>query len=377
MSQRPPGPPRAGAGDSVRDLSGPGDSGRDLPGTGDSVRDLFEPDAASADAGSGGGSGLVLAAGTICWRTGDGGLEVLLVESARWGDWSWPKGKLEAGESLPECAVREVAEETGTRVVLGVPLPGVTYVLPDGRAKTVRYWAARVRETGRRTAPDDEIAAVEWLSVAEARERLTRPGDLAPLAELVTLHELGQLDTRPLLVVRHAKARSRSKWPGAEADRPLTATGRRQARSLAGLLACWAPERVLCSPWARCMQTLEPYLGRPDAGPPGARAPEVVPLLSEDGLEHDPERVGTAVADLLHEPGGAMLCTHRRVLEAVVQALARAGGEEVRRQLPDGDPWLSPAEVLLVHVQLHAGSDGEQRVLVRMHSVERYRGESS
>ncbi|HET9658266.1 MAG TPA: NUDIX domain-containing protein, partial [Kineosporiaceae bacterium] len=80
---------------------------------------------------------MVRAAGVICWRparerrrdrgsTGTDGthrpdpdLEVLLVHRPRYDDWSWPKGKLEPGESLPECAVRETAEETGARVVLG------------------------------------------------------------------------------------------------------------------------------------------------------------------------------------------------------------------------------------------------------------------
>jgi 8-oxo-(d)GTP phosphatase len=351
VSPRPPGPDRAPSGD-------------------DPVGHLFdEPGNAEKD-------GPVLAAGAICWRPGsDGGLELLMVRSARWGDWSWPKGKLDPGESLPEGAVREVSEETGIRPELGVPLPMVSYVLPDGRDKTVRYWAARVRDGRVRTAPDEEIADVEWLPVPAALERLTRPGDRAPVDELLGLAEQGRLDTRPLLVLRHAKARSRARWPGDEADRPLTASGRRQAGRVAGLLDCWDPERLLCSPWARCMQTLQPYLER--TGPASRRSaaePEVVPLLSEQGLRNDPARIAETVTELLNSRLSTLLCTHRPVLEAVVEALAPACDSSARDLLPDGDPWLSPAEFLVAHVSrhLHAG-----QVTPRIHSVERYRGEST
>jgi 8-oxo-(d)GTP phosphatase len=320
----------------------------------------------------------VLAAGAICWRpTGlpAVGLELLLVRSTRWGEWSWPKGKLDPGETLPGCAVREVAEETGVRLELGVPLPSVSYVLPDGRDKTVSYWAGRVRETGPRTALDDEISDVEWLPVEAALERLSRPGDLAPVLALLELAERGRLDTRPLLVVRHAKARSRARWPGAEADRPLTAIGRRQAQGLAGLLSCWRPERLLCSPWARCMLTLRPYLDqlqqRDQAGI-GHLEPEVLPLLSEQGLIDDPDRIGSTLAELLDGRRSALLCTHRPVLEHVIAALAAAGDEEVRGRLPAQDPWLAPAEVLVAHVR----NDPSPSATDRLHTVEQFRGES-
>jgi len=296
------------------------------------------------------------------------------VRSARWGDWSWPKGKLKPGETLPECAVREVSEETGVRPELGVPLPAVSYVLPDGRPKTVHYWAARVHSTGPASATADEIAEVVWLPVAAALERLTRPSDLAPVQALLRRAERGRLDTRPLLVLRHAKARGRAHWPGEEADRPLTASGRRQARSVTDLLACWDPERLLCSPWARCRQTLEPYLEHRETLPMTNRNPvEIVPLLSEHGLHDDPARVGRAVRELLAGRSGALLCTHRPVLAVVIEALAPFTDATVRHRLPSDDPWLAPAEVLIAHVSDHRRKHG---VIQRIHSVERYRGES-
>src|SRR5918998_4427047 len=46
--------------------------------------------------------------------TGDDG-RVLLVHRPRYDDWTLPKGKLDAGESFEDAALREVEEETGLR----------------------------------------------------------------------------------------------------------------------------------------------------------------------------------------------------------------------------------------------------------------------
>lgn len=290
--------------------------------------------------------GTVLAAGAIVWRRSPvGELEVLLVHSARWDEWSWPKGKANRGESLVAAAVREVREETGVEVELGVPLAPVSYLMPDGRPKSVAYWVARPRHTGDRTAAPTEIDGAQWLPVEAALDRL-RPSGRVPGRALLQLAADQALDTTPLLVVRHAKARSRAHWGGGEADRPLTGTGERQAAALAGLLTAWHPPRLLSSPWKRCLDTLQPYLESTLNG----TEPEILPLLSEDGLKHDPGRVDALVADLVSAGGNTLVCTHRPVLAAVVGSLARLTPVAVRDRLPHRDPWLSPGEVLVAHV---------------------------
>jgi len=62
-------------------------------------------------------------AGILLHRQGDGGTEVLLVHPGGpfWarkdlGAWSIPKGELDEGEDPRACALREFAEETGTRL---------------------------------------------------------------------------------------------------------------------------------------------------------------------------------------------------------------------------------------------------------------------
>jgi 8-oxo-dGTP diphosphatase len=295
----------------------------------------------------------VLAAGAVVWREGrDGRTEVLLVHRPRYDDWSWPKGKAQRGEPLAECAVREVGEETGTAVVLGRPLPATTYRLPDGRTKLVRYWAARPAPSAgsRGQETDAEVDRTEWLEGASALGRLTRPGDRAPLERLLALAAEGTLDTVPVVVARHGTARPRDSWSRAEGDRPLVAAGRRQSLALASLLRCWRPERVLSSPWRRCLDTVRPYLAASSGTTMRTKAG-----LSESGHRRHPEKAARHTERLLRRGRPALLCTHRPVLPAVLRALAAAATPEVRSGLPVADPWLAPGEALVAHVARSAG----------------------
>ena len=74
----------------------------------------------------------IYAAGAVCWREDSGKLLVALVNRARYDDWSWPKGKVDPGETLLETAVREIAEETVRPAFLKESVIGsLQRVLPD------------------------------------------------------------------------------------------------------------------------------------------------------------------------------------------------------------------------------------------------------
>ena len=128
----------------------------------------------------------LLAAGTVCWRRvtlpgGDEEIMVLLVHRTKQRDVSFPKGKLDRGESMPQAAVRETLEETGLAVALGANLGTIHYTLPSGGEKTVQYWAAEATEESvqaSRFVPNKEIAALEWLSPSKSLGYLSYPVDV-------------------------------------------------------------------------------------------------------------------------------------------------------------------------------------------------------
>lgn len=121
----------------------------------------------------------VRAAGGVVWRAvGDDEsfAEIVVVHRPAYDDWTFPKGKLDRGESFEDAALREVVEETGLACELGAELPSVEYLDGRGRSKIVRYWAMTVR-TGD-FAPNDEVDALEWLAPAEVAARLTYGHDV-------------------------------------------------------------------------------------------------------------------------------------------------------------------------------------------------------
>lgn len=123
----------------------------------------------------------IVACGALVRRHIDGTSEVLVVHRPRYDDWSFPKGKLDAGETIEECAIREVMEETGFDVILGERLDDVHYVDRKGRLKVVHYWRATV--AGGSFVANDEVDEVRWLDVATAASLLTYDRDQSLLAQ--------------------------------------------------------------------------------------------------------------------------------------------------------------------------------------------------
>jgi len=117
----------------------------------------------------------VRASGGLVVRGNDAGLEVLLVHRPRYDDWSLPKGKLDAGESWEQAALREVREETGLRCELGEELESAGYRDRKGRSKLVRYWLMSPLEG--RFEPNDEVDEVCWLNPRDAIAALSYEHD--------------------------------------------------------------------------------------------------------------------------------------------------------------------------------------------------------
>ena len=276
-------------------------------------------------------SKLIKAAGAVAWRPGqDGEPEVLLVHRKKYDDWSLPKGKTEPGESLPVTAVREVLEEGGARLALGRRLGSVRYQV-SGRPKRVHYWAASVVGVDDEAVPNAEVDQVSWLSAARAREHVSYARDVGLVDEFARL----PAGTVPLIMLRHAKALSKSDWQGDDPARPLDDSGHADAVALAGLLACFAPAaRVVSSPALRCLQTVRPY-----AELTGGTV-QVAPALHIESSGTDGGgSAARLIADLIAAGTPTVVCGHRENLpELLAAALAAAGSAGLRGDDPPDDP---------------------------------------
>jgi 8-oxo-dGTP pyrophosphatase MutT (NUDIX family)/phosphohistidine phosphatase SixA len=256
----------------------------------------------------------VRAAGAVLWRAAPDGPRIALVHRPRYDDWAFPKGKLDPGESMPFAAVREVAEETGERARLGAQLGDVRYPVPEGR-KVVRYWAAQAR--GGRFIPNSETDQLVWASVDQAADRLSYRHDLEVLRRFV---DIG-VPTSTVLLVRHAKAGSRNRWHGADALRPLSENGRRQAAALAPFLKLFGPDRLTSASPLRCRQTLAPLAERMGQAPIADE-----PLFGEDAYWNDPAAGRERLLALAAEPGVTVLSSQGGVIPDVVGLMAKAAG---------------------------------------------------
>ena len=125
-----------------------------------------------------------------------------------------------------------------------------------------------------------------------------------------------------LILVRHARAGKRGQWGGDDRLRPLDERGRRQAEGLAAALAEYEVERILSSPYARCVQTVEPL-----ASARLVELEERAELAEGASLEE-----GLSLVSEL-EATNAVLCTHGDVIEALLGDEMKKG--EIRLVVPE------------------------------------------
>ena len=288
----------------------------------------------------------IFAAGAVCWREVGKDLMVAIIHRGRYQDWSFPKGKVDSGETLAEAAVREIKEETGLKVKLGVPLSTVSYPIDKGKTKVVHYWAAKVTDkalANSKFKPDEEVSEVVWMKADQAFAKLSYKHDRELLQEVIDLRKNGMLKTKPLIIIRHAHATPRSDYVGEDGKRPLLPEGKKQAKELVRLLSAYGPKRVFTSPWRRCKDTITPYAK--------AHRYKIIDRgeLSEMGNAKGPARTAKVAKRLFADARSSILCTHRPTLPTITQVLASYAEPKLAKLILEAKA-LKPGDFIVLHL---------------------------
>lgn len=268
---------------------------------------------------------VIQAAGGVLWSMAGDERQFAVVHRPRYDDWSLPKGKSKPREHLVQTAFREVIEETGITPIVGQRLQSQQYPVPEGD-KVVEWWA--MRATDGEFAPGDEVDELRWLPVDQALKLLTYDRDRA------LLHDIGEMPTATVLLIRHAKAGDRYRWTDDDRLRPIDSAGRKQAGRIAEIVPCWHPDRVASADLLRCMQTVAPLaeaLGMPI---------ETEPTMSEDAYATDPDAGVARIRELAALGGTSAISSQGGAIPGMIADLADADGLDLP-ELPakKGSMW--------------------------------------
>lgn len=110
------------------------------------------------------------AAGGVVFRERESAVEIQMIED-RFGKMTLAKGRMEAGETVEQTALREIEEETGLAGEIVAPIAVVRYDYHSAEKghidKEVHYFLVKAAE-GKLKAQVEEIAGVAWYAPLEA-----------------------------------------------------------------------------------------------------------------------------------------------------------------------------------------------------------------
>ena len=277
-------------------------------------------------------SATILAAGAVLWRKGEKKkIEVLIIHRPKYDDWTFPKGKAEIGESLIACAYREVLEETNIETAFGPYLGEVEYLTNDGKKK-VSFWSAKVVKE-KDFKPNTEVDQLKWVEVTKVKELLTLDTERKILEQFLRIEP----DTKPLVLLRHAKAVTRDEWQGEDDDRPLDSYGQNQAKRLLAMYQVFNLEQIHSSDAVRCYDTVV-------AIAKGLSIKlEVTGKLSESTFKKDKEKAFDYAKDLMKLNESVLLCSHNPILPKMLNKLTK------KSEVDADEGKLLPADGWVIH----------------------------
>ena len=274
----------------------------------------------------------ILAAGAVLWRKSKKKkIEVLIIHRPKYDDWTFPKGKAEVGEPLIACAYREVLEETNIETAFGPYLGEVEYLTNDGKKK-VSFWSAKVIKE-KEFNSNAEVDQLKWVEVTKVKELLTLDTDRKILEQFLRIEP----DTKPLVLLRHAKAVTRDEWQGEDDDRPLDSYGQNQAKRLLAMYQVFNLEQIHSSDAVRCYDTVV-------AIAKGLSIKlEVTGKLSESTFKKDKEKAFDYAKDLMKLNESVLLCSHNPILPKMLNKLTK------KSEVNADEGKLLPADGWVIH----------------------------
>jgi ADP-ribose pyrophosphatase YjhB (NUDIX family) len=129
--------------------------------------------------------------------------KVYVIKQKNWGTYAFPKGRVDAGESIKKAAIREVGEETGLKVAL---LPS-GYLGKGVGGFSITHFYAAVRTGGSPGQHDHEVEKVKLVSFTEAFKLFRRSGGKAGKRDLMMLRKAWEYANK----YRKGKV---AEWPG-------------------------------------------------------------------------------------------------------------------------------------------------------------------
>ena len=274
----------------------------------------------------------ILAAGAVLWRKSEKKkIEVLIIHRPKYDDWTFPKGKAEIGEPLIACAYREVLEETNIETAFGPYLGEVEYLTNDGKKK-VFFWSAKVVKE-KDFKPNAEVDQLKWVEVTKVKEMLTLDTDRKILEQFLQIEP----DTKPLVLLRHAKAVTRDEWQGEDDDRPLDSYGQIQAKRLLAMYQVFNLEQIHSSDAVRCYDTVVAIAKSLNV------KLEVTGKLSESTFKKDKEKAFDYAKDLMKLNESVLLCSHNPILPKMLNKLTK------KSEVDADEGKLLPADGWVIH----------------------------
>jgi broad specificity phosphatase PhoE len=130
-------------------------------------------------------------------------------------------------------------------------------------------------------------------------------------------------------LLRHAHAGNKRAWQGPDTLRPLSGAGRREANGLPAQLRDYPITRIVSSPTARCLETVEPL-----ARQRGLQVERADVL----GVDADPD----GLVALLLDPAAskAVLCTHGELIGTALKRLVGPDHNGDSLSWPKGSTWV-------------------------------------